>query len=182
MKSTEHARYIFTIEDFWTAERCEEFIRMSEAMGYEEATVETEKGHKRIEEVRNNQRILRKDEALAQEIWEQVKDAVPSPLGNSIAVGINELFRFYKYDPGQEFKRHRDGSYIRSESEASYFTLMIYLNEDFSGGETTFNTVTIRPKTGTCLLFLHDLEHEGSALISGTKYVLRTDIMYRLAE
>jgi len=57
---------------------------------------------------------------------------------------------------------------------------MIYLNDDFKGGETKFNDLIVAPKKGTALIFYHYLEHEGSEVIEGTKYVLRTDIMYRL--
>jgi len=60
--------------------------------------------------------------------------------------------------------------------------LMIYLNDNFVGGETTFRNLKIHPKKGSCLVFFHDLEHEGTKLISGEKYILRTDIMYRFEE
>jgi prolyl 4-hydroxylase len=59
---------------------------------------------------------------------------------------------------------------------------MIYLNDNYDGGETTFNRLTIQPRQGTALIFLHDLEHEGSSVRRGIKYVLRTDIMFRLDE
>jgi len=59
---------------------------------------------------------------------------------------------------------------------------MIYLNEDYEGGQTRFSNISIEPKTGTALIFLHSLEHEGSAVTSGVKYVLRSDIMYKLDE
>jgi prolyl 4-hydroxylase len=133
-----------------------------------------------VKEVRNNQRILLTDQALAEELWFKLKELMPQRLGNSLAIGLNELFRIYKYEPGQLFKKHRDQSFMRNESEASYFTFMIYLNDDFEGGDTTFNSITIKPATGTALIFFHDLEHEGSVLTSGVKYVLRTDVMYRL--
>jgi len=58
---------------------------------------------------------------------------------------------------------------------------MIYLNDNYEGGETTFNDLTIRPQQGMALVFLHDLEHEGSVVRQGVKYVLRSDIMFRLA-
>lgn len=64
-------------------------------------------------------------------------------------IGLNELFRFYRYEPGQQFRKHRDQSYIRNSKEASYFTFMIYLNDDFKGGTTTFNDITIQPKQGS---------------------------------
>ncbi|MEM1134219.1 MAG: 2OG-Fe(II) oxygenase [Bacteroidota bacterium] len=58
-------------------------------------------------------------------------------------------------------------------------TFMIYLNEDFKGGETKFDEITIKPKTGTALCFIHEQKHEGCFVISGVKYVIRTDVMYR---
>ena len=57
---------------------------------------------------------------------------------------------------------------------------MIYLHDNFEGGETTFKGISIRPKQGMALLFLHNLYHEGSEVTKGVKYVLRTDVMYRL--
>lgn len=182
MKPVQHTDYILTIEEFWTAEKCDEFIRKSELLGYEPAMVQTENGPKRVEGVRNNQRILFTDNSLAQELWSNLKNHIQQNLGNSVAIGLNEMFRFYKYEPGQEFKKHRDQSFIRNEVESSYYTFMIYLNDDFTGGETTFNEVTITPKKGSTLVFFHDLEHEGTKLISGSKYILRTDIMYKFNE
>lgn len=90
------------------------------------------------------------------------------------------MFRFYKYEKGQQFRKHRDQSFIRNGNEWSFYTFMIYLNDEFEGGATSFNQIDIVPKLGDCLVFLHDLEHEGSTLTKGIKYVLRTDIMYRL--
>lgn len=171
---------IFTIDSFWTAQECEDFIAKSESIGYEPATIDTEKGQKVVETVRNNNRVLYKDVDLADTVWERLKLYAPAAIGNSKAVGLNELFRFYRYQPGQEFKKHRDQSYIRNDIEASYYTFMIYLNDNYEGGETTFNDLTIVPRQGTALLFLHELEHEGSSVKQGIKYVLRTDIMYRL--
>ena len=174
--------HIFTIDNFWTHQECENFIAKSELIGYEPATIDTEKGQIILETVRNNNRVIYKDIILADNLWKQLKQFAPTKIGNSKAVGLNELFRFYKYQVGQEFKRHRDQSYIRNDIEASYFTFMIYLNDNYEGGETTFNNLTIQPRQGTALVFLHDLEHEGSSVRQGIKYVLRTDIMFRLEE
>jgi hypothetical protein len=57
---------------------------------------------------------------------------------------------------------------------------MIYLNDNFNGGATTFNDLVVLPKKGMALVFYHYFEHEGAEVTEGTKYVLRTDIMYRL--
>jgi prolyl 4-hydroxylase len=100
-------------------------------------------------------------------------------------ISLNERLRFLRYAPGQKFERHYDGWYSRKNGERSFITFQLYLNEDFSGGETTFflddeglNKLPVVPKTGSVLLFQHDIMHEGSKLVKGTKYVIRSDIMY----
>ncbi len=55
---------------------------------------------------------------------------------------------------------------------------MIYLNDDFEGGTTAFDSFEVAPKTGDGLIFFQELEHAGLPIVSGRKYVLRTDIMY----
>ena|SRR5688572_32812482 len=158
MKLNSLTNNIFTIEDFWSTQECEDFVSKSEAIGYEPATIETERGQMIVKTVRNNNRVIYKDTVLADSIWKQLKSYAPAQIGNSKAVGLNELFRFYKYEVGQEFKRHRDQNFIRNEIEASYYTFMIYLNDNYEGGETTFNSMVIQPKLGTALIFLHDLD------------------------
>lgn len=182
MQAIVYSPHILEIEGFLSPEECEQYMQFSEAQQYEAATVETEKGSIRVEEVRNNDRVLYTNEKWAAELWQRIKPIAPASIGNSIAIGLNELFRFYRYHPGQQFKRHIDNSFIRNETEASYYTLLIYLNDNFAGGETTIGKLSIKPKQGSALIFLHNLEHEGTALIAGIKYVLRTDIMYRLNE
>ena len=173
---------ISTIDNFWTKQECEDFIMKSEGIGYEPATVETENGQQVLVTVRNNNRVIYNDTVLADNLWQQLKPFAPKKIGNSHSIGLNELFRFYKYQVAQQFKRHRDQSFIRNDIEASYFTFMIYLNDNYQGGDTTFNNLTIKPKQGMALIFQHDLEHEGSPVTQGIKYVLRTDIMFKLDE
>ena len=172
---------IFTLKHFLSPDECKDLITKSEAMGYEEATVDVGNGVQRmIKGVRNNERVLYKDNAYATFIWERLQDFAPEGTDDRSAVGVNELFRFYKYSPGQRFKMHKDGSFERNRFEASQYTFMIYLNEAYTGGETIFASgEIIRPETGTALIFHHPLRHEGALLTAGVKYVLRTDIMYK---
>ena len=53
---------------------------------------------------------------------------------------------------------------------------------DASKTENTMITHEIRPSKGTAVIFNHDVWHEGCKVISGTKYILRTDIMFRRVE
>lgn len=181
MEKITYTPEIFTIKNFFSTEECAALIEKSEAMGYEEATVDVGRGVQRmIKGVRNNERVLYNDKAYATFIWERLKSFAPEGKDNRNASGVNELFRFYKYSPGQRFKMHKDGSFERNRFEASQYTFMIYLNEAYTGGETIFASgEVIRPEAGTALVFHHPLRHEGSLLTAGVKYVLRTDIMYK---
>ena len=61
---------------------------------------------------------------------------------------------------------------------------MVYLNDGFCGGETKFYgdehelRVSVHPKCGMALVFIHLQLHEGAPVVEGRKYVLRTDVMY----
>ena len=59
---------IFTIDNFWTQQECENFIAKSELIGYEPATIDTEKGQIVLETVRNNNRVIYKDTILADKL------------------------------------------------------------------------------------------------------------------
>ena len=58
---------------------------------------------------------------------------------------------------------------------------MTSLNDEIEGGETALpdHEVVIRPVTGTALVFFHPILHEGREVTRGTKYAVRTDVMYR---
>jgi hypothetical protein len=84
--------------------------------------------------------------------------------------------------------------------QSSLFTFLIYLNDEFSAGETTFflpsaregsmNAYSVKPIQGSIIMFPHG-ETEGSLLHEGTgvkkedhptaKYVIRTDVLYDIA-
>lgn len=51
------------------------------------------------------------------------------------------------------------------------YTSIIYLNDDFEGGETRVGTEIIKPKKGTILTFQGNvIEHEVLPIIKGTRY------------
>ena len=179
MKAKYHNEIIWTIDNFLTEKECDDLIIFSEQKGYEEAKVSLQSGAKMMKGIRNNYRLMYQDENLANQYWQLLKSFCPEEIENNEAVGLNEQFRFYKYESSQRFKRHIDGRFKRNEIEESRITFMIYLNDDFEGGETKFDNVTIEPKKGTALCFIHEQKHEGCPVVEGLKYVLRTDVMYR---
>ncbi len=178
MELIEHANDVFTIQNLWSPATCQQFIQKSEREGFEKALVNTANGVVAMEEFRNNDRLFWEDEDLAEQIWQEIEAFVPCDLGAFQAIGLNELFRFYRYDVDQQFNWHYDAPYQRNQNERSFYTFMIYLNDDFKGGATAFDGLEVAPKTGDGIFFFQELEHAGLPIISGRKYILRTDIMY----
>ena len=83
-----------------------------------------------------------------------------------------------------ETRRYAPTSRSRALIQSSILTLMIYLNEEYTGGETQFQLdksstppkrCVVKGKVGAALVFNHDAEHMGSPVASGTKYIMRTD-------
>ncbi len=150
----------------------------AEAKGFEAATINAS-GRVEIDTaLRSNARVIEDDFVRAADLWTRVRTHLPPFLGPRQAIGVNERFRFYRYDPGERFAGHIDAPFRRDNGEMSLLTFMIYLNDGFAGGETAFREVSVAPETGAALLFRHDLFHEGSSVTQGRKYVLRTDVMF----
>lgn len=179
MEKIELHPQVFLIEDFLSEAECDDCIALSEGKTFEEAKINVGGRQMMSKGIRNNDRLMIFDNKMAENLFRKASEFLPQEHENCNLLNFNEMFRVYKYSPGQQFKMHRDGSYIRNENEKSLYTFLIYLNDDFEGGETEFeNLFTVAPKKGTALVFYHPLRHEGKTLISGLKYVLRTDVMY----
>ncbi|CAJ2500147.1 Uu.00g030000.m01.CDS01 [Anthostomella pinea] len=150
------------------------------------------------------------DNAFHDILWERVRPFVPAEVEGRKARSINRRFRVYRYVPGAEYRCHFDGAwppsgvdstsgmYLYDASPAdgkqsSLFTFLVYLNDEFEGGETTFFTPSIkegvmnahpvRPIMGSIALFPHGeskgaLLHEGTGVRKGAKYIIRTDVEY----
>lgn len=187
--TTKHwfGHYIVEIEDFLAPARCDELIAHAESIGFEEATVHSSAGHVLDKQTRNNDRATTDDLELTDELWHRSRPYLPATFKSRDLVGLNERLRFYRYDPGQKFDWHQDGYFERPNGERSQFTLLIYLNDGFQGGGTSFadpygrlfgDQFTVVPKKGAALLFYHHLDHRGDELTAGRKYVLRTDVMF----
>lgn len=176
---------LWTVPAVLTAKECQRCIELMEAQGPRPAPISTSRGFVMRPEVRSNSRVIFDDRRLAAELFDRLAAHIPSQLLHMRALGVNERFRFYRYQPGQRFALHQDGTFARSNEERSLLTLLIYLNQagqDFTGGETAFpeQGQCIRPQAGMALLFQHRLLHEGCAVKTGVKYALRSDIMYRV--
>lgn len=149
------------------------------------------------------------DTAFHDILWSRISQFVPPKMDGRIARGINRRFRVYRYVPGAEYRCHIDGAWPPSgiladdtyvydsspkdKKQSSLFTFLIYLNDEFEGGETTFfipaqkegtlNAYPVKPVMGAVAMFPHGetrgaLLHEGTGVRKGAKYIIRTDIEY----
>lgn len=178
---------VFEVSDFRTPDFCDQIIAPANEIGFEAATITTERGTSVSQEIRNNDRVIFDDVGLAKVLWDKAKSLFSESFKGHRAVGVNERFRVYRYGPDQFFDWHQDGEYQAPSGQRSMFTMMIYLSEGCEGGGTSFADVfspyifkgfTIAPKTGKALFFNHPLSHRGDPIITGEKFVLRTDVMF----
>jgi prolyl 4-hydroxylase len=116
---------------------------------------------------------------------EKLSEYIPKYIEGKRVIGINEIFRFSKYEKGQLFDIHKDGINQDPQGNRSIHTLNIFLNDNFEGGETDFFNsdnrsdlkFSVKPLSGRGALFHGQQFHCGNELKSGTKYLIRTDVM-----
>jgi hypothetical protein len=160
------------------------------------------------------------NDSILAPVYARVRAFLPPPplktstaTASMVCTGLNARWRFFRYAESAVYRPHIDGSWPESrldketgayvsctdthtDAARSYYTFLIYLNDDFEGGETVFyygandqNGMAARgvtPRQGSVVCFPQgnsaSLIHEGSAVREGTKYVVRTDVLYRAAE
>ena len=115
--------------------------------------------------------------------------------------GLNRRVRVLRYDAdaNDRFEPHFDAT-TRNDDQTSLLTVLVYLCDgggiDFEGGETLYldshvsslnkalkadggaGCTRITPRLGDVVIFEHDLFHSGAPLTNGTKFVMRTDVMF----
>ncbi|MFO0618974.1 MAG: 2OG-Fe(II) oxygenase [Polyangiaceae bacterium] len=200
----------WTVPALYTPDECAALIAEPNEHAWLPATVNRSRGREVDARVRNNAVAVLRDPALAADAFARVRPHVPTRMSTEIASrrvdltvhGVHQPMRIYRYDPGQFFGVHEDQSYFGADGSQSLLTFMVYLNDDFDGGDTEFLIarqrdedtprshprpegaggedagVRVRPTTGMALLFQHRVLHAGCSVLRGTKYVLRSDILY----
>lgn len=120
---------------------CAQFIVAAERLGYTPDAVDG------IDNV-----VWLADDALLSPIYERVQNLLPPTLEGHQLCGVNARLRLFRYYPGAEYRPHIDGAWPGSglQADGSYtddafgadrhsrLTFLIYLNDGFTGGATTF--------------------------------------------
>jgi hypothetical protein len=87
---------------------------------------------------------------------------------------INEGFNILRYQTGQEYKAHYDGGTAGARS----ISPILYLNDDYDGGELEFVNfdIKIKPESGMLVVFPASFPyaHIAHPVTNGTKYAIVT--------
>jgi prolyl 4-hydroxylase len=176
MRCANIAPGIFKIESFLNSLECTALVKRAEDLGFEPAPIVTAGGVKVQMDTRNNDRCVFDDPPLAEQLWSRARAGIPAVFDGRQALSLNERFRLYY--PGQRFAWHADVPYRRANGEISLLTFMVYLNSGYEGGATRFESTKVSGEEGMALIFQHGLVHEGTEVVRGVKYALRSDVMY----
>lgn len=196
---------ILLVKSLLTVDECTEIIAKC-ANNYNSLSNEYEKTD------RDCKRFLNMNSQLADNIYNRIKSIVETESiglepfgfgtkGKWIASRLNQCFRHSEYTgPSNGFVFHRDSCYVHDKNNRSIFSIVMYLNDDYIGGEIMFvnankpriigeivtqelsdgfELVTkLKPATGDVLIFDHDIIHCCLPIDLGTKSIIRTDILY----
>ncbi|MDP9413589.1 MAG: 2OG-Fe(II) oxygenase [Pseudomonadota bacterium] len=103
---------------------------------------------------------------------------IAATTGTDVAAG--EPLHILRYSPGQQYKPHVDA--LPGVDNQREWTVLLYLNAEYSGGETSFTElgITVRGNEGDALLFRNTTadgrgddrtRHAGLPVISGVKWL-----------
>lgn len=177
---------IVEYEDFLTFEECDHLIAQAQNMELHPSTVSNDDGKRMVDESirKSNQCWLKDvDDPRVEAISKRIQKIIPLPLDHQ------EDLQLVCYHPHEYYHLHYDTPY--KPSAIPYFnrffgprvaTCLIYLNDDYTGGETEFPLVNriIQPKKGKAIVFYNiDVDlvlipesiHAGRAVLHGTKWI-----------
>lgn len=188
---------MFTIQDFLTKDECKKYINH---------TIKKLKGIKKT----NCYQYVSIDIDTSTFLMKKLKQHQIELLNNEF-VDVYDKINFTKYTTGDFKELHRDNKYISGikKDEITKLTLLIYLNDNFEGGETEFypdftdelktneqvilkkkiieyidkikqsNIISNKPVEGTAVIFDTDIIHQGMPILSGEKYIINAKLQFK---
>lgn len=119
-------------------EFCDKIIEKLNKQKWENALINN--GEKQVldKTVRDCKRIMEIDNELSEIIMGVIYEYLPKKFEDKVLVGLNPMFRYLKYGPGNYFRRHYDLTYHDNDDNVSCITVQMYLNDDYKGGKTIF--------------------------------------------
>lgn len=101
--------------------------------------------------------------------------AATESFSRGLAANVAKLdgLQLIRYKPGGFYSTHKDNPGGDRDNHREV-TVVVYLNDDFSGGATSFSKLdfAFTPRTGYVLLFPSGYKHKGESVVEGTKYII----------
>jgi prolyl 4-hydroxylase len=170
---------IFQYNDFLSPEDCQSIIEIASKEFIKARVIGGAEGYRIAENT-----WLTEEHDVVKRLRDRVKDIVGSPTENMERINV------VRYNTGGEYKPHNDFFYPTEEYYEKQTssggqrikTVLFYLNDDFSGGETRFTQlgITIKPRRGKMIIWdnilpdgelYHEAMHAGLPVESGEKYI-----------
>lgn len=123
------------------------------------------------------------DRDATQTLFELIAPSIPKELG---VAGVSKYLTMARYQSGEGFGLHTDTGITDPDTQThTGWTYLIYLNDDYEGGETQFYddnfspTIRVKPEAGMALFFDIEAWHSAEPITRGTKYWIGTELMKR---
>ena len=91
---------------------------------------------------------------------------------------VHPVLAYHRYNTSGSMRPHFDSQKVE-ENASSIASILLYVNDDFAGGSTQFESTAVKPEVGKVLLISHDLLHKANVVTDGAKYIIRTALMVR---
>ncbi|GKY99001.1 hypothetical protein MPSEU_000855800 [Mayamaea pseudoterrestris] len=197
---------VFSIKNFLTSEECDELVKLALTHDMQASTVYSGSlvRHQRDLSTRSstNTWLERATTDLTNRIYERAakvlqidQSLLQAPMDDDVHANhhsIAESLQVVRYKENEEYAPHHDFVYPSQKHRMQptrFATLLLYLNDNFEGGETRFpratnanfhDGITIEPKKGTAILFYNVLpdgnvddlsQHSGQPVTKGEKFL-----------
>jgi hypothetical protein len=104
---------------------------------------------------------------------EKIRTTIKPLIKNFWSVNLTEYggTQLVRYTPGGWYETHQDAG---ADFEDRYFTVICYLNDNFSGGRTQFPYLShaALPEAGKAIVFPSTYFHRAEPVLEGEKYVV----------
>lgn len=143
----------YFIRNLLSKDECDKIIKYSSNLLVESHVVSG-----KDKSVRNSQQTwIKKDDVMIKDVIDRIIKIVGMPIDNA------EDLQIVRYEPGQYYNEHHDSccdanehckEFIRRGGQRA-LTVLIYLNDGFTDGETYFKNLNIKvkPNTGDAVVF-----------------------------
>lgn len=201
---------VFEIRDFLSLAEVEHILEIAQVLTLKESTLGDEQSKSRSVRTSRNTWVERSQSVVIDAIYRRAADLMRidealmrdrdidekldiPPYRPYTNRSIAESLQLVHYSQGQEYQTHHDFAYqpLSDPTDAARFaTLLLYLNDDLDGGETsfpkfsnahTFLELKVKPEIGKAVLFYSQLpdgnmdelsQHRAHAVRKGNKWLI----------